>query len=188
MKRFFCNVKIRIIAAGFWILFLSAAVAFVQEAFPQNPETQTTGPSITITADRLVSRQADRLAEFSGNVRATQGNTVIVSDMLTIYFSEGKRLPGRDNDTDSIEKLIAAGNVVINHENRQAFCDKAIYTASDGLLVLSGERVVVKEEGGSIAGKKVILNRDTGEIIVTGKNGSPVEAVFDRSDESGMRF
>ncbi len=128
------------------------------------------------------------MVEFSGNVQATQGNTVIVSDMLTIYFSEGERLSGRDNDTDSIEKLIAAGNVVIDHENRQAFCEKAIYTTSDGLLVLSGERVVVKEEGGSITGKKVILNRDTGEIIVTGKNGSPVEAVFDTGDESGMRL
>lgn len=188
MKRFFCNVKIRIIAAGFWILLLSFSAACVQEAFPQNPETQTTGPPITITAERLVSRQADRLVEFSGNVRATQGNTVIVSDMLTIYFSEGERLPGNEDHSDSIEKLIAAGNVVIDHENRQAFCDKAIYTASDGLLVLSGERVVVKEEGGSITGKKVILNRDTGEITVTGKNGSPVEAVFDTGDESGTRF
>ena len=140
---------------------------------------------IHITADRLISRQAERFAEFSGNVRATQDDMVIVSDSLQIYFRDNQDVSQDDGnrEEDSIERLIATGNVRIDHENLSARCDQAVYTAADGLLVLTGETVTVKDEGGTITGKRMVFERETGEITITGEAGSRVEAVFDQQGD-----
>lgn len=157
-------------------------------AYGREPEMNVDGESkIHITADRLISRQAGRYVEFSGNVRATRADTVIVSDMLTIHFNDEEGIAAdSDGNADSIEKLVAVGNVVIDHENMNATCEKATYTASDGLLVLTGKNVVVKEDGGAITGEKVVFNQETGEITVTGETGSRVEAVFEGTGTSGV--
>lgn len=178
----------RRILMGLGLLLTGSVMLLHPAAYGREPEMNGTGKSkIHITADRLVSRQAGRYAEFSGNVRATQADTVIVSDMLTIYFNAGEGLPSDSaGNADSIEKLVAVGNVVIDHENMRATCEEAIYTSSDGLLVLLGQNVLVKDEAGSITGEKVVFNRETGEITVTGETGSRVEAVFQGTGESGM--
>lgn len=167
---------------GLFILLAATAFALVAHA-EENNAAQESG--IHITADRLISRQAERFAEFSGNVRATQDDTVIISDSLQIYFRDNQNAsPGDENrDEDSIERLIATGNVSIDHENMSARADQAVYTAADGLLVLTGETVTVKDEGGTIKGKKMVFERETGEITITGEAGSRVEAVFDQQGD-----
>jgi len=172
-----------ILAGGLFLVILPAVHAENVD-MPGAPASE-----IHITADRLVSKQADRLAEFSGNVRARQNDTTITSDVLRIYFKTEAGVPPGENgngDADSIEKLVAAGNVVIEYENSTAFCDEAVYTASDGLLVLRGEKVLVRQDGSSITGDKIVLNRDTGEISVTGSTESQVEAVFEQSGGAGI--
>lgn len=167
------------IIMGSFILLAATAFALVAHAEENNAARES---GIHITADRLISRQAERFAEFSGNVRATQDDTVIVSDSLQIYFRDNQNAsPGDENrGEDSIDRLIATGNVSIDHENMSARADQAVYTAADGLLVLTGETVTVKDEGGTIKGKKMVFERETGEITITGEAGSRVEAVFDQ--------
>lgn len=178
----------RRILFGLGLLLTGSVILFHPAAYGREPEIPDSGRSnIHITADRLFSRQEGRYAEFSGNVRATQADTVIVSDILTIYFNRGEGLPSDSGgNADSIEKLVAVGNVVIDHENMRATCEEAIYTSSDGLLVLLGEKVLVEDDAGSITGEKVVFNRETGEITVTGETGSRVEAEFQGKGESGM--
>ena len=163
------------------LIILLAAPGFAIPAYAEaeNGERES---RIHITADRLISRQAERFAEFSGNVRATQDETVIVSDSLQIYFRDNQNDSPEDEnrEEDSIERLIATGNVSIDHENMSARCDQAVYTSVDGLLVLTGETVTVKDEGGTITGKRMVFERETGEITITGEAGSRVEAVFDQ--------
>ena len=167
------------IIAGLVILLAVMAFSLGAHAEENNAAQES---RIHITADRLISRQAERFAEFSGNVRATQDDTVIVSDSLKIYFRDNQEASGNgeNRDEDSIERLIATGNVSIDHENLSAQCDQAVYTASDGLLVLTGETVRVKDEGGTITGKRMVFERETGEITITGEAGSRVEAIFDQ--------
>jgi lipopolysaccharide export system protein LptA len=167
----------RNVLVSFLLIFALPGLGLSQETGPGTDG----GSRIHITSDRLVSRQADHFAEFSGNVRATQDNTVITAETLRVHFREGNRVsPGADSNEDSIEKLVASGNVVIDYENTRAFCEQAVYTTSDGLLVLSGEKVTITDGGSSITGQKIVLNRITGEIVVTGENDSRVEALFDQ--------
>lgn len=178
----------RSIAVGAGALFILLFAPFVPGVFSQDSEPETTGQErIHITSERMISRQAEQLVEFSGKVRATQGDTVINADLLRIHFKDGESFPAsEDGDEDAIEKLVAVGNVVIDHENRKAYSEEAVYTSSDGLLILSGEKVVVKEDGNSITGQRVVLNRHTGEIVVTGETGR-VEAFFEQNAETRIR-
>lgn len=161
-------------------------------AIPENPAAVTgargkMNPEIHITSDQLISRREDRYIEFSGNVRARQKDAVIEADLLTVYFKKENGFPGDEGaDAESIERLVAAGNVIIYHENRKAFCEKAVYTSSDGLLVLTGEKVIMQEESGSITGDKIVFNRNTGDISVTGSSESRVEAVFEQWEEDAI--
>ena len=188
MKQSFIHrILNRSFALGISVLFISLFGPFTPGVFSQESEPVTTGEErIHITSDRMISRQAEQLVEFSGEVRATQGNTVINADLLRIHFKDGESFPAGDDGNDAIEKLVAVGNVVIDHENRKAYSEEAVYTSSDGLLILSGEKVVVKEDGSSITGQRVVLNRDTGEIVITGETGR-VEAFFEQNGESRIR-
>ena len=188
MKEFFHNRFVFRAAAGLAVV-LTGFILFCHTAASGQAHGMTIdGESrVHITADRLVSRQAERVVEFSGNVRATQAGTTITADTLTIVFRAGEpSATETDNQADSIERLSAAGNVFILHEGWEASCDEAVYTSSDERLVLIGDNVVVKEEGRSISGREVVFNRDTGEIAVSGKAGSRVEAIFDYTGETGF--
>ena len=67
---------------------------------------------IQIEADKLMTNHAEKFAEFSGNVRASQGAFVINADRLRIYYqtasdSTAQQATGRE----SIHQVIASGNV-----------------------------------------------------------------------------
>lgn len=191
MTVFIDKIIMRGVLTGFAVFVLSLLAVFPYDAVSQTPGASADNEAgVHITADQMTSRQEDRFVEFSGNVRATQGGTVILSDTLTIHFKPGTSFSADadgEGNSDSVEKLVAQGNVIIEHENRTAFCEKAVYTSSDGLLVLTGEEVLVQEDGGSIKGRKVIFNRNSGEITVKGETGSRVEAVFEQMTQPGSQ-
>ncbi len=74
------------------VAFLAVAVLLTDAAWTAgepkagevkaNPEDEP----IQITADQLVSNNEDKYAEFIGNVKVTQGELIITSDKLRIYY------------------------------------------------------------------------------------------------------
>ena len=100
-------------------------------------EKVSAGSPVHITSNRVNSDQKGRWVEFTGNVKATQDDGVITADSLKVYY---KPSGGRSATTSAIEKMIAQGNVKIIFDNRSktAIAQKAVYTANDKVLVLSG--------------------------------------------------
>ncbi|MCF8027081.1 MAG: hypothetical protein K9K81_01830 [Desulfobacteraceae bacterium] len=140
---------------------------------------------IHITSDKMVIKSSENSAEFIGKAHAVQGKTEIKSDRLKIFYkSEQGAQPGQSGMSESsIRRMEAEGSVVIHTEEQTATSQKAVYTANDGLLTLTGERVELKNNGNTIVGRKVTLQRETGEIVVSSDAGKRVEAVFE--SESG---
>ncbi len=142
---------------------------------------------IHITADKLISDNDADYAEFIGNVRATQEDTVITADRLKIFVKknpDNKGAPGVG--TESINKIIASGNVKINFDNRVAVTPQAVYNIKTGILVLSGDNSRIVSGKDSISGEKITIYRTTGRITVESGSEKRVEAVF-YSVEKGFK-
>lgn len=136
---------------------------------------------IHISSESLVVNDAEKYAEFIGGVRAVQGQTVIVSDRLKIYYEGNPRKPsgagaGSAGATgDSIKRIVATGNVKITFEETLAESREAVYTTADRMLVLSGpDAKVTKTNSGTISGSRISINRESGQIKFEGK----VEGLF----------
>ena len=141
---------------------------------------------IHITADKLISDNEVDYAEFIGNVRATQEDTVITADRLKIFVKKNPDNKSPGVGTESINKIIASGNVKINFDNRVAVTPQAVYNTKTGVLVLSGDNSRIISGKNSISGEKITLYRTTGRITVESGEEKRVEAVF-YSGEKGLK-
>ncbi len=142
---------------------------------------------IHITADKLISDNEHDYAEFIGNVRATQQDTVITADRLKIFIKKNPDNKGaRGVGTESIDKIIASGNVKINFDNRVAVTRQAVYNTETEVLVLSGDDSRIISGKDSISGEKITLYRATGRITVESGKEKRVEAVL-YSGEKGLK-
>ena len=146
-----------------WMV-LTGLAAGAEEAAPTE--------RIQVRADRLVADQKGQYAEFNGNVRASQGNTVITCDQLRIHYATEGTESG-----EPIEKIVAEGNVTIEFDDKVAQADQAVYTTRDRVLVLSGETARVTSGKDAISGAKIVVDRVSERIRVE-SGDKPVEAVF----------
>lgn len=131
---------------------------------------------IRISAETLTSDMEAKYAEFIGNVRATQGNTVITCDKLKVFYNdqpndEKKSVSGEG----SIKKILAEGNVRIILDDKTAEAAQAVYTTNDKILTLSGENSKVSSGSSFFSGSKIIFYRTDGRIRVEGNRKKQVE-------------
>lgn len=175
MKTFPCKQ----IGRGHWGILAILAVFFctVQWAAAQSPAGKAGNGSqrIQISAESLEADDAKKYAEFAGNVRAVQGETVIASDRLKIYYEGNPAAQGDKKETsakntgDAIQRIVASGNVKIRFDNMDAQASEAVYTTSDRILILSGPGAIIrKPDSGEITGNKIIIHRDDGRIRFEG--------------------
>lgn len=158
---------------------LFAAMFFAIVCNPQEPAKKE-GEPITISSDSLEIDNLKKYAEFAGNVKANQGETKITSDRLRIYYKageDGKQTP----EENSIDKIVAEGNVIILFDGNTAKTQKAEYTTADRVLVLSGQGSTMTGEKGSLTGSKITIKRDSEHTKVDG----PVKAEV-HSDGKGI--
>ena len=142
---------------------------------------------IHIIADKLISDNEHDYAEFIGNVRATQQDTVITADRLKIFLKKNPENKGASEvGTESIDKIIASGNVKINFDNKVAVTRQAVYNTETEVLVLLGDDSKIISGKDSISGEKITLYRTTGGITVESSKDKRVEAVL-YSGEKGLK-
>ena len=167
------------------VFFLLIFCFLLHTAYPDdtsnNPEKKSLGgnKAIHITSDRLISDNKAGYAEFIGHVKAIQGDTVITSDKLKIYFKKNIADKGSLSlNEESIQKIVASDNVEIKFDNRVATAQQAVYNTETMVLVLSGDNSKVISENDSISGEKITFYRMDGRIDVESGNKKRVEAVF----------
>ncbi len=104
---------------------------------------------IKITCDGpLEIDQLKNLAIFNENVVATQTDRELKADKMEVYF---------DPVTSKIVKMVCTGNVEVTQAGNKSYSDKAVYTAADQRLVLTGRPKLILmtestggEEGGML--------------------------------------
>jgi len=178
--KFYCRKKI--VRYGLVIVYVLMQLTATSVCAAETASMKTAAQKeerIQITADELISSNQDNFAEFIGNVEAVQGNFVIKSDRLRIYYKNvsggSKKSPIKE---EAIEKIIASGNVKIWSEDRVAETKQAEYSMADMVLVLSGENSRIQSGKNFITGSKIVLYRKDGRIKVEGSEDKRVKAIF----------
>ena len=161
-------------------VLIQATISSAQAAEKVAPKnTQTGDEKIQITADQLLSSSQEKYAEFIGNVEVHQGAFVVKSDRLRIYYKNlqgGSKNPAMGEE--SIEKIIAMGHVKIWSDDQVAETDRAEWSVTDRIIVLSGENSKVTSGNNFITGSKITLYQADGRIKVEGDKGQRVKATF----------
>jgi lipopolysaccharide export system protein LptA len=139
---------------------------------------------IHITSQRLISDQAGNVAEFIGDVQAIQGDTSIRADSLKIFFSK-KSDSSEGPASQSLDKLVATGNVEIKFDNRLAVARQAVYITSQRVLTLHGPGASVTSGENTITGETITFYRADGRFTVEGGTHGRVNAVI-LPEESGL--
>jgi lipopolysaccharide export system protein LptA len=134
---------------------------------------------IQIVADKLITNNTEKFAEFVGDVRASQGNLVITSERLRIYYRDD---PDRNKDQtgsqESIKRVVANGNVQVSTERYKAQTDQAEYDLDTQVFVLIGENSTVTSGKNILTGSKITVYRKNGQIKVESSPQKRVKAVF----------
>ena len=144
------------------------------------PDKKAEDQPILIKADQLISNNEEKYAEFIGNVNVTQGELVITSEKLRIYY-QGELINTEeksDKNEDMLKKIIASGNVKIVSSQYTAESDKVEYDTASMTITMTGEDSKVISGKNSIAGSKIILYRNDGRVKVLGSKKKRVEATF----------
>jgi lipopolysaccharide export system protein LptA len=99
---------------------------------------------IEITADRLDVVQDEQVAIFIGNVDAVQGDLVLTSDELRVYYRDSGDAAGLT--AGSIRRIEATGNVFITSPEETAQGESGVYDVDGALLSLEGSVVLTRDE------------------------------------------
>ncbi len=175
MARFAC--------IGIFLLILASMPTGAQETAEKDLLAAPEVP-IHIQADQLITDTHQNTAEFSGHVRAAQGDTVITAETLTVHYRSGGQADTAAG-MDAIVRVVAEGNVQIVFDNQTAYTQHADYMLEKRIIVLTGAGSKIVSGKNAISGQKITLHRDDGRVQVVRGADAPVEALF-YSNETGL--
>lgn len=137
---------------------------------------------LEITSNRMEAFNENKLVVFSGNAMAKQGNKVLKSDRLLLYY---KKEPDKKDKvgtieterTGNLEKIEAKGNVSLAQGERLVTGDEAIYYRDSAKIIMTGNAVLSQGKN-SIKGDRVIVFLNENRGIVESNTKKQVKAII----------
>jgi len=111
------------------------------------PKGLSSDQPVNITSDRMVADNRNRTVSFLGNVVAKREDMIIFSDQLSTVYTE----------QNTVEKIIARGNVKINQTDRTATCQEATFFQLPQQKVVMTGKPKVWQGKNIITGDKIII-------------------------------
>ena len=164
------------------IIVLLAPFGFAQDQ-PTEKDKNQVDEQIQIVADKLITNNAEKYAEFIGDVRASQGNFTITSEHLRIYYKDNlDNLQNQTGSQELIKRIVASGHVKISSDQYTAETERVEYDLDSTVLVLTGENSTIKRGKNFITGSKITVHRKDGQIVVERGAEKRVKARFYSKD------
>ena len=154
-----------LVSAFFALVFFSHSIA--QET---NPDYRL---PIEISADALEVQQDKRVAVFTGNVRAIQGNIVLAADKISVEYADD------GDETNTIRTIDAEGNVFFSTPTETAEGDFGTYDVMNGIITLNGS-VILTQGNNILRGNSLMLNLINGvsRVEAAPDDGGRVRGLF----------
>lgn len=184
MKKFRFKFALKNPAYGLQVAFSTVMIIILSPIIwaqdpPRSIDKNQTEKQIEIIADQFKTNNQEKYMDFTGDVRASQGNFVITSERLRIYY---KATPDSSNsqtgNLQSIKQIVASGNVKISSEKYQAAAERVEYDLESTELVLKGEDSKIQSDENLITGSVITINRGNGQIKVERGPEKRVKALF----------
>jgi lipopolysaccharide export system protein LptA len=164
------------------LIFLCFSYLGAKEVDPKKKPKVDKDQPIQIVSDRLDAYNEKKMVVFSGNAVATQGDKIIKSDRLLLYYKKDPRVPekvaAKDvGNTGDLERIEAKGHVTITQGERIVTGEDAIFYQDTQQIVMTGN-AVMREGRNIIRGDRIVvfLNEDRG--IVESIEKSRVKAII----------
>jgi lipopolysaccharide export system protein LptA len=136
---------------------------------------------VHIEAATLEVRDKDKVATFSGNVKVTQGDTVMkCKSLLVFYEGNGDEAGGKTmqaatpgpGGNQKIKRLEARGSVVVTQKDQTATGGLGIFDMRTNTVDLTGD-VVMTQGQNMLRGERLVVDLTSGvSRVESGKNGT----------------
>jgi lipopolysaccharide export system protein LptA len=179
-----------VLVAGLLLAAVPAGAGAQAQTPPQNSDLP-----IEITADSLEVLQNQKIATFTGNVDAVQGDMVLSADRLRVYYDgdDQNAAPGPAG-TGSIRRIEADGNVLMSSPRETAQGEAGVYDVAASQVTLDGAVVLTRGDN-VIRGQRLEVDLASGRsrvfaAVPSTEGGTPpqrVRALFtpEKSAQSG---
>lgn len=119
-----------------------AVKAKVAQAEPPDPikiGVDTSKMPVQISSDRMTYDENGKVVSFVGNVVAQHGELTLWAQKLSAYFSSKS---GKQFSVDSVDRIVAEGNVKAKKGKTEGECRKVTYYVSKQLLTMEGDPIL----------------------------------------------
>lgn len=144
-------------------------------------ENEISKAPLHVVSDKMIAQRELSMVEFIGNVKAVQEDSVVTADSIKVFFVESSE---QSDAKSNVKQIISTGNVEYTAGERKAFADKAVYTAENETLVLTGKSPKLVTGTSFVTGKKITLYRNQDKVLVESDGKKRVEAMFNPEDRS----
>ena len=159
------------------VVLLAAGAAAPGRAQQKANQPETSEP-IQITSDRVEAFQQQRQVIFVGHVVATQKDTTIWGDKMTVYYLEKDPAKKKGSDLGGpVDHIVMEGNVRIVQGDRVATSEVATYYRGDNKVILTGNPRAMRNQD-VIQGERIIYFLDNEKSIVESGPSGRVQATL----------
>jgi lipopolysaccharide export system protein LptA len=168
------------VALLFWAIAVPAIGA--DQKTPSSPFqgfSSDNGNPVNIQAESLETHNNEHFAIFTGSVVATQGDSVLTSIMLTVYYEPNdaeatKTASAATPDSSAVQggnrvkQMVANGHVVVTAKDQKATGDDGVLDMETNIATMTGQEVAMSQGCNVVKGTKLVVNTKTGLANVTG--------------------
>lgn len=129
---------------------------------------------VQITSDRMVYDESGKRVSFVGNVVAEHGGLTLWAEKLSAYLASKS---SKKFSADSIERIVAEGNVRAKQGKAQGSCGKLTYYVEKQLLKME-QNPKLQDGPNSLTGEIINFYVRENRSEVVGGKGKRVKAVF----------
>jgi lipopolysaccharide export system protein LptA len=143
---------------------------------------------VRVVSRELVYSDEARRADFTGGVEVESADGIMHGDQAVAYLQAAKasadgakRAVGAAGEGfmgGSVERVVATGHIEMQQPGRRASGEQVVYTASDGMFVLTGTAAalpkVVDDQRGTVTGTSLRFHSGDENVVVsnTGESGA----------------
>jgi lipopolysaccharide export system protein LptA len=130
---------------------------------------------IAITSSRLTYTDGERRVHFDGNVTAKGLDVTITARQIDAFLqAHGQSTPSQSSSAAKIDKIVAAGQVIVIQPGRRATGDQLVYAAAEDKFVMTGgPPSIFDAEHGKITGVSLTFFRRDDRVFIEGNNKFP---------------